>query len=202
MTINDILEDVDGIVPNPFTPEQKAKWIIEVDGRVNSEIVRSISYLPLVYPAAQDTVLLAPSPYDGLYQTYVEAMIAKYNKDYGEFNNLITLFNATFEDYASYYISQNRHTEPRWTAIAIDAAADTLSISNNPLNNGDKVTFGIFTGGAIPEGIQAGYVYYVIEKSGNLFKLSGSKNGAAIDITADGTSYYMEKVTPSVSNLW
>lgn len=103
MTTNEIIESVDELVPNAISPERKAEWISKIDGMVNKEIHKSLSYTA----PTGDTVLLAPSPYDDMYQLYVEAQIARYLQDYDTYNNTILAYKAVYDDYAAYYRRTN-----------------------------------------------------------------------------------------------
>jgi len=53
--------------------------------------------------------------------------------------------------------------------------------------NGDQVSLEVSVGGgALPAGLTAGTVYYVVSASGTTFKLSLTSGGASITLTADG----------------
>lgn len=56
------------------------------------------------------TALLVPSPYNSVYQYYVEAMLAKYTRDYDDYNVSMAQFNADFNAYAAYYRSHTAQT--------------------------------------------------------------------------------------------
>ena len=198
MTINTIITSVDSLVPNVITPETKAGWIAKVDGMVNKEIVKSLTYTE----PTGDVDLLVPTPYDDLYQLYVEAQIARYNQDYDAYNNTILAYKAAFDDYAAYHRRTNVPAEAKWasSAITVDTAADTFTILNNPLHNGERVIFR--TTDELPAPLANGYEYFVINLSGNAFQVSRYEHGAAIDITSTGGTYTMEKAAARIRNLW
>jgi len=107
MTINLVIETVDELKPNVYAPERKKGWILDVEGRVNAEIVKGTYVAP-----ADDAALLVPFPYDGVYLAYIEAQIAKYQLDYNEYSLLSIAFNKLFDDYATFYIRNNEPAQP------------------------------------------------------------------------------------------
>lgn len=113
MTITDIITSVDALKPNAFSASQKAAWIIEVDGRVNAEIVKDDEYIAPVYDDEEDdSDLLVPSPYASVYHLYIEAQIARHSLNYDEYNALSEIFNAAYLDYAKYYTRTNVPAQP------------------------------------------------------------------------------------------
>lgn len=197
MTINKIITDVDILKPSAYTPEQKAGWIVKVDGMVNRDIVKSLTYTAPEYPTDGEAELLAPAPYDDMYMLFVEAQIARYQQDYEDYNNTILLFNDAFANYAKYWLRNNVPAEPKWASSAISITADVFTIANHPLHDGDRVVFR----GAVPGGLWDGCEYFVINTSGSAFQISASKYGAAIALT-DGGTYTMEKAAARVRNIW
>ena len=106
-TLKKIIEFVDGVKPNAFTPEQKTEWINEVEGYVQSEVM--LIYTPdllLRYDWAQnqDTELLVLPPHDKLYRTYLAAMIDFYNQEYDHYQNAMTLYNAQMGEFKKWFL--------------------------------------------------------------------------------------------------
>lgn len=69
-----------------------------------------------------------------------------------------------------------------------DAAGDTISSEAHAFAAGDAVVFSAAMGGTIPTGLTAGAIYYVISGglTADVFKVSTTVGGAAVDITASG----------------
>lgn len=65
----------------------------------------------------------------------------------------------------------------------VSVANNTITEANHGLPNGTRVTL-TNAGGALPAGLAAATNYYVIAATANTFKLSLSRGGAAVDITA------------------
>ena len=67
-----------------------------------------------------------------------------------------------------------------------DSTTDTLTTTGHGLVNGDRIIV-MNSGGALPTGLSASTVYYVVQKTTDTFKLSATYNGGVIDITANGS---------------
>lgn len=74
---------------------------------------------------------------------------------------------------------------------------DLFTAPGHTLANGDRV---ILKGSALPTGVSADTVYYVISMSGNTFQLSLTSGGAAIALTADGAGVVWKLAPKTVSN--
>ncbi len=107
MTANKVIEIVDGLKPNVYDEETKLRWISDLDGMVKRLVIQDDTFTPYVYPDNMDTELLIPAPFDNCYQLYVEAMIDYYNKEIGNYNNSILMFDARYTDYKKDYIRKN-----------------------------------------------------------------------------------------------
>ena len=77
MTCGAIIALVDKLKPNRFTAEQKYQWLSDLDGMIVRELIETHEGSPLTAPFAgyspekdEDTELLVPAPYDGLYRWY------------------------------------------------------------------------------------------------------------------------------------
>jgi hypothetical protein len=69
-------------------------------------------------------------------------------------------------------------------AVTPEADDDTFTDNAHGLSDGDAI---VFQATAIPTGLTAGTVYYVRDSAANTFKVAATIDGAAIDITTDGT---------------
>ena len=107
-TINKTIEIVDRVKPNPYDEEDKFRWLSEVDGMVSRLILGEEAPVVYEYPRDMDTELLVPFPFDGVYTHYMVAMIDYHNREYGHYNNSLSMFNAALEAYSKAYIRENR----------------------------------------------------------------------------------------------
>ena len=77
--------------------------------------------------------------------------------------------------------------------LTVAAATDLVAETSTPLANGDQILIRQITGGA-PLAVNT--VYFVVEKATNAFKLSLTKGGPAINVTADGSAIGYTRLTP------
>ena len=113
-TINEVIERVERIKPVANVDDQdKARWLIELDGRILREIIqKSVHETPPDMPPAEwpedgDKQLLVPSPYDRLYDLYLLAQIEFAIREFGNYNNSMAAFNSLLDIYACHY--RNNH---------------------------------------------------------------------------------------------
>ena len=66
------------------------------------------------------------------------------------------------------------------------ASTDVFTSPSYTPTNDDRVSFDTPVGGTLPAGLTVGVVYFVINASGNTFKVSTTLAGSAVDITANG----------------
>jgi hypothetical protein len=77
---------------------------------------------------------------------------------------------------------------------------NTFTAANNDFVNGVRVNVSN-VGGALPSGLPASTTLFVVNKAGNSFQLSGTKNGAPIDITNDGAgTHTITELAPNASD--
>ncbi len=100
LTVEQVLEQVDSLLPNQYTEEQKKYWLHQAEGFVIAEITGGT--LPDA-PMADDAVLTVPAPYSELYRHYVEAQIHYANAETERYNNAMALWNSLFLAYRNFY---------------------------------------------------------------------------------------------------
>lgn len=108
MTPNKAIEIIDRLKPNIYTDEDKLRWINELDGMVQRLVMQKDKITQYSYPEDMDRELLIPAPYDDSYTLFLEAKIDYYNREYGNYNNSATMFEAQFSEYKKDYIRHNR----------------------------------------------------------------------------------------------
>lgn len=90
MTVREALALADELAPNTVSKVLKIRWLSELDGRVSQEILspsaKSIfkGYTP---DTKEDTVLLVPYPYDGIYPTYIKMQVDQLNGEMKKYND-------------------------------------------------------------------------------------------------------------------
>lgn len=108
MTPNKAIESIDSIRPNPYGEEVKLRWISELDGMVKLLVFQEDGVITYVYPDDMDRELLIPAPFENAYTLYLESMIDYSNREYGNYNNSIMMFNTRFNEFKRAYIREHR----------------------------------------------------------------------------------------------
>ena len=106
-TMNKVIEQVDGVKPNTFGPEEKFLWLSNLEGMVRRLVMQEKEVVPYEYPKDMDRELLVGEPFDGIYALYLEAQIDLHNREYNEYNNSVALFNSMYEEFKKAYIREN-----------------------------------------------------------------------------------------------
>lgn len=91
MKISELINKVQEEKPNTFSDAKIISFITEIEAEVAEQLQEE---LPEYTEADVNKILLAPTPYDRLYVSYVKAMV-----DYAN------------EEYASYQLNAEQHTQ-------------------------------------------------------------------------------------------
>ena len=108
MTPNKAIEIVDKLKPNAYTEEDKLRWINGLDGMVQRLVMQEDNITQYAYPDDMDRELLIPAPFDDVYTLFLEAKIDYYNREYANYNNSATMFEAQFSEYKKAYIREHQ----------------------------------------------------------------------------------------------
>lgn len=108
MKISELMAFVDAVKPNAFPTSAKVAWLNEVEGMVWTEVMllSPLEFKPYIYDESTgegDSDLLVAPPHSKLYNVYLSAMIDFYNGEYDKYQNGITLFNAHYNEFMSWY---------------------------------------------------------------------------------------------------
>ena len=90
LTAGAVLRQVDALLPNGYTAEEKLRWITQAEGLIRSAVYGLDSAVSLTEADA----LTAPVPYDELYCHYVEAQIHYCNGEMSRYNNAAAMWNS------------------------------------------------------------------------------------------------------------
>lgn len=116
-TINEVMERVGQVRPNAIDEQVKARWLIELDGRVYQETTMADdpdTLPPKRWPEDGDKPLLVLEPRDNVYDLYLTAMIQFYMREYSDYNNTVDQFTKAYQDYRAWY---RRTHKPKQTAV-------------------------------------------------------------------------------------
>ena len=112
MKAMDIIDRVDLMEPNQYSPEQKLHWLSTLDGKLFEEAIlprRPDMQRPGPYQTGQEE-LLVEAPYgEDIYYNYLQAMIAAENSETQRYNRRMTMFNSVLAEFLNWY---NRVSEP------------------------------------------------------------------------------------------
>ena len=133
MTILDCIQYVDGIMPNAYNNEQKARWIRECEGKVYTQLFLQQTFdFPDLTPWAMMGLELAiPAPYNKIYPLYLEAQIHYHNAEPDRYNMTMSLFNSAWHEVCVWFgqdfdISDRARNRRITVPIIIDAEEQTL----------------------------------------------------------------------------
>lgn len=129
MTIREAIDRADTLKPNQYPDELKIQWLSELDNRIYNDLFLTHEDNPyetppsdvpnsntpledsddeetptLSFPYTDDSVnLLAESPYDVLYPSYLKAKIDELNEETTRYANSAATYNSQYQDYARWY---------------------------------------------------------------------------------------------------
>jgi hypothetical protein len=109
MTIAQAIAKINTLKPNSYTEEDKIGWLSELDERIKAEIIdthessEEVVFNGYTADTSVATDLLVPAPYDEVYIQWMESKIDYWNGENKRYNNSISMFNATYSDYARHY---------------------------------------------------------------------------------------------------
>ena len=105
LKIRDVLAQVDDLLPNQYTVQQKQRWVQQAEGLVITEILGE----EMPEDMTEDTVLCAEPPYDEMYRHFVEAQIHYANDEIERYNNASVAWNSLFAAFHDHCIRARRH---------------------------------------------------------------------------------------------
>lgn len=108
----DLIERVDLLEPNDYSPEQKLHWLSSLDGRAYREVVKThegaLLPFPGTYTSGEEELLLAPPYGEDAYVYYLQAMIAAENGENQRYNRRMALFNSAYQAWVNWYNRTHR----------------------------------------------------------------------------------------------
>ncbi len=106
MTVKEIIDYIDKLRPNSFDFATKLIWINEVEGMVQSEIMKRPLDKISVLVDKNDYVSVK-HPYTQMYGFYLVSMIDFFSGDYVKFQNSSAAYNDALKLYAKYVARGN-----------------------------------------------------------------------------------------------
>ena len=135
MKIGEAIEIIDTMKPNVYTPEDKIRWLSQLDGQIYKTLILThedgeykrlrkvfvdletgeskemivLSMQPYDKSVSMDKDLLVKYPYDHIYVSWLESRIDYANGEYAKFNNSNAAYTAELEEFMRWY---NRNHMP------------------------------------------------------------------------------------------
>lgn len=108
MTIIEAINRIDTVKPNGYPQGEKIRWLNTLDGIIKSKVFDTheggaVAFDGYTEETNLNTELLVPSPFDELYLFWLESKIDYWNREMGQYNNSISMFNTAYAEFESYY---------------------------------------------------------------------------------------------------
>lgn len=112
MKINELMAKLEELKPNQYSPEQKIKWLDEIERKVWEEVYRhrehdGEDFKEYDIDTDEETKLLAEI-YDEFYLYYLMAQIDYFNGEYERYNINASMFENYFQKYKDWYYRTHR----------------------------------------------------------------------------------------------
>ena len=112
MKAMDIIDRLDLLEPNDYSPEQKLHWLSTLDGKATLEVIATHSKKRHGIPTYQtgDEELLIQAPFgEDIYYYYLQAMVAAENGETQRYNKRILMFNNAYTEWTNWYNRTHLH---------------------------------------------------------------------------------------------
>lgn len=104
MTIREAITQTDKLLVNAIDDETKLKWLKDIEEKIYKEVVLTHAFkVPNTNFDNDDNTLIAPSPYDNLYISYLMAKIFEYTFETVRYNNAMVIFNQEYQEFCNFY---------------------------------------------------------------------------------------------------
>lgn len=113
MKAMDIIDRVDVMEVNQYSPEQKLRWLSTLDGKVYYEVILTHEGgklgLPPDYQTGQEQLIIGAPYGEDIYYYYLMAMIEAENNENARYAKRMTQFNNAYQQWCNWY---NREHKP------------------------------------------------------------------------------------------
>lgn len=132
MTINQVIQAVDGMKPHSFSEDVLTMWINELEGMVQTDIflIAHQDIVTYTYDENKDSELLVKAPHSKIYVYYLCAMIDFANNDYDKYTNTMDLFNKFYADYMRWYALTVNPASGRATVVGYYLSAYGIAVQH------------------------------------------------------------------------
>ncbi len=106
MKAMDIIDRVDLLEPNDYSPEQKLHWLSTLDGKIWRKVIHTHEGGNAwcgPYRTGDEELIVGPPYGEDIYYHYLQAMIAAENSETQRYNKRMTMFNAAYQGFTNWY---------------------------------------------------------------------------------------------------
>ena len=105
MTIQEAITYAKAVKPNAFDNDTLTRWLNELEGMVQTQVLllRTEAIITYTYAQDADTTMLVRPPHDKLYPAYLEARIDYANGEYNKYQNTMQMFNGFYGEFMRWY---------------------------------------------------------------------------------------------------
>ena len=110
-TIHQVLTQCAAACPDGLSEQDKARWLMELDGRIYTEVTGADEpdNLPVTqWPEQGDAPLLAQAPYQGLYGLWLQANVEFALGNYTVYNELVGRFEGLYAAFRAHWRKNHR----------------------------------------------------------------------------------------------
>ncbi|MDR2665548.1 MAG: hypothetical protein LBC21_04655 [Oscillospiraceae bacterium] len=109
-TIGQVIADIDGVCPNAFSEDVKARWIAQLDMLIWRDLFLQAPLPELDYnwPECADWQVLVAAPDDDIYDLYLRAQVEFHNGEYEKYDNTMAYFNSRYREFSAWFINLYR----------------------------------------------------------------------------------------------
>ena len=118
MKVMDIIDRVDMMEPNVYSPEQKISWLSSLDGKIFEEVIKTHE-TPIIecwtpYETGNEELIIGMPYGEEIYYNYLLMKIEAENSETQRYNKRASLFANAYREWTNWY---NRHHMPRRTGM-------------------------------------------------------------------------------------
>lgn len=109
MTGEQIISNVDSLMPNQYSTEQKVSWLSSLDGKIFNEVILTHSgarfvFFPFDGYDSDECELIVQPPYAAdLYGNYLKSRICAENGEIAKYNQYVALYTNAYNEWAAWY---------------------------------------------------------------------------------------------------
>ncbi len=117
MTINELLTEIDEVMPHQYDDALLIKWLSNLEGKIVLEVFATHEVLedepnPSDFHGYTDSdigaELLVKEPFTDLYRFYLMSQICFANQEVDRYTNEMIMFNASYNSFTSYWNSTHK----------------------------------------------------------------------------------------------